>query len=106
VLQFLKDDYDESLASAAIPAFYGLASWALRFFHEAFIFSDCALRWAAVKVRFLPSAASGAAAATTARGFFGGRPRRLVEPCYASMARVSLSRSASDDLFSVHQNPS
>jgi hypothetical protein len=57
--------------------------------------SACCLRCAAVKVRFfLAGAAEAATVATVARGFFGGRPRRFVGPCRASIARFSLSRSS------------
>ena len=56
------------------------------------ILSAAALRWAAVKVRprFFGSLDASAVAVLS----FGGRPLRLVGPCNASIARLSLSRSA------------
>jgi hypothetical protein len=66
----------------------------LRFAHCAFIRSDCALRAAAdIPPRRFFVGAGTAVATRAARGFLGGRPRRLV-PWRASMARFILSRSA------------
>src|SRR5258708_37849130 len=74
--------------SLYLPSFFRLAQY-------AFIFRACAFLWAAVNFRrpFLTGAV-GAAALTLAAAFLGGRPRRLVGPCRASMARVKPARSA------------
>src|SRR5260370_25504989 len=74
--------------SLYLPSFFRLAQY-------AFIFRACAFLWAAVNFRrpFLTGAV-GAAALTLAAAFLGGRPRRLVGPCRASMARLKRSRSA------------
>jgi hypothetical protein len=59
----------------------------------AFIRADCAFLAATdMPVRCLPS---GAGVGTTRdNGFFGGRPRRLVGPCKASIALLSRLRSS------------
>jgi hypothetical protein len=72
----------------------------LAFFFAAqyfFIRAACSLHCAAVKVRFFLAGAGSVTAAvgvTAVSGFFGGRPRRFVGPCRASIARLSRSRSA------------
>ena len=62
-----------------------------------FIRSACCLRCDVVNRRFFLAGAAEigavAPAATAAREFFGGRPRRFAGPCRASIARLSLSRS-------------
>jgi hypothetical protein len=75
-----------SLESLYLPSFFRLAQY-------AFIFRACAFLWAAVKV-LRPFLTGVGAAAMLAAAFLGGRPRRLVGPCRASMARLKRSRSA------------
>ncbi len=84
---------------AALAVFLGLlAAFASAFRFAAHlwrILSAAASRWAAVnfrRLRFAGLATLVGAAAVS--GFFGGLPRRFVGPWRASIARVSLSRSA------------
>jgi hypothetical protein len=61
----------------------------------AFILAACCFLWAAVNPRRFFFAGAGAAAeVVTPSGFLGGRPRRFVGPLRASIALLSLSRSA------------
>jgi hypothetical protein len=61
-----------------------------RFAQNAFILAAWAARCSAVKVRPPFLVGDGAAAAS---GSLGGRPRRLISPCKASIALLNLSRS-------------
>ena len=56
--------------------------------------SDAAFLWAAENLRPCFLGAGAAAEIVTVSGFFGGRPMRFVGPWRASMARLSLSLSA------------
>ena len=86
---------DEEFAHGAAGYFAALIA-AQRFFWASAIFRFVA---ALKPFRFfggVTTPATGVSIVTaTAAGFFGGRPRRLAgdEPCNASIARLSLSRS-------------
>ena len=89
------------MSSYFFPSFFRLAA------QYTFMRWDCFLRAAAdiPSLRFLAGAdmeATGATAAA-AKEFFGGRPRLLMGPWRASIARLSLSRSATSSarMFSV-----
>jgi hypothetical protein len=61
---------------------------------KAFILSDCSLRAAALIGARFRRLAAGFATAGACAAAPGGRPRRLTDPCNASIARLSRSRSA------------